>query len=210
MAGAALLHAIIHDHPFFNGNKRTSFVSAAAFLYQNGFRLTCRQNEAFQIVLKLAKHKLVDISASRYPDLADREMLELSQWLNQNSRRIEKGELVIKWHELKRILSKFGVEIQYTSGGGSFIDLTRTDSSPNKNSKRTTRRIRKPTILYTQVNFTADGRDVSRNTIRKIRKDLKLDEESGIDSRDFYSKGSGHDMIIHEYQTILDQLARIG
>lgn len=211
MAGAALLHAIIHNHPFSNGNKRTGFVSTAAFLYNNGFRLTCSQNEAFQIVLKVAKHKLINVPDLRYTDLADREMLELSQWLNQNTRRIEKGELVIKWHELKRILRKFNVDFKYNSGGGSFIDLAR-NVPPNTNSKRITRRDRrKPTSFYTQVKFTDDGRDVSRNTIKKIRKDLKLDEESGTDSRDFYSKsGSEFDMIIHDYQTILYQLAKVG
>ncbi len=204
MAGAALLHAIIHDHPFYNGNKRTSFVAMAAFLYRNGFRLTCTEDEAFRTVLLTAKHKLVNTVTS-YPDLADREMSKLAEWINQHSRTIEKGELVIKWRELKRILRKFEVEMEYTSGGGSFIDLTRT------HSESTNRRIRKrgQRRLYTQVNFTSDGRDVSLNTITKIRKDLKLDEISGTDSRDFYSKGSGLDMIIHEYQRILSRLAKL-
>ncbi len=32
MAGAALLHALVHDHPFHNGNKRTALVSLLVFL----------------------------------------------------------------------------------------------------------------------------------------------------------------------------------
>ena len=204
MAGAALLHAIIHDHPFYDGNKRASFVAIAAFLYRNGFRLTCTEDEAFRTVLLTAKHKLVNTGIS-YPDLADREMSKLAKWINQHSRKIEKGELVIKWHELKRILRKFEVEMENTGSGGSFIDLTRTHSE-SKNRRVRKSRQRK---LYTQVNFTSDGRDVSRNTISKIRKDLKLDEINGTDSRDFYSKGSAPDMIIHEYQRILNRLAKL-
>ena len=41
MTAAALLHSLIHKHPFHNGNKRTALVSMLAFLGLNRLLVTC-------------------------------------------------------------------------------------------------------------------------------------------------------------------------
>lgn len=58
MAGAALLHALIHNHPFHNGNKRTALVSLIVFLDKNGWVLTIGQDELYEYLLDLAAHNL--------------------------------------------------------------------------------------------------------------------------------------------------------
>ena len=55
MAGAALLHSIVHNHAFHNGNKRSGLVSLIAFLDRNSLLLTCSHDELFRLTLKLAK-----------------------------------------------------------------------------------------------------------------------------------------------------------
>ncbi len=40
-SAAALLYALIHNHPFHNGNKRSSLVAVLAFLDRNSLRPTC-------------------------------------------------------------------------------------------------------------------------------------------------------------------------
>lgn len=42
-SAAALLHSIIQDHPFHNGNKRTGLVAMLVFLDENGLFPTCNQ-----------------------------------------------------------------------------------------------------------------------------------------------------------------------
>jgi death-on-curing family protein len=46
MAAAALLHAIISNHAFHNGNKRTALVATLVFLDMNGFLLEGRRERA--------------------------------------------------------------------------------------------------------------------------------------------------------------------
>lgn len=62
---AALMHSLALNHPFFDGNKRTSIVSAARFLYINGYSLEFTQEQFVEFALKVATKKLdiVQISA---------------------------------------------------------------------------------------------------------------------------------------------------
>jgi death-on-curing protein len=46
--------AIIRDHPFVDGNKRTGFVLGALFLALNGYTLAASEEEATHAVLTLA------------------------------------------------------------------------------------------------------------------------------------------------------------
>ena len=86
-SAAALLHSIIHDHPFHNGNKRTALVSTLVFLDENGFFPKFDENEAFKIVMQLAQHQIVN---HQHENLADREVLAVADWLCQRCRLIEK------------------------------------------------------------------------------------------------------------------------
>ncbi len=56
MAGAAVAHSLIHNHPFHNGNKRTALVSLLVFLDSNNFMLACNEDELFRLVLQTAQH----------------------------------------------------------------------------------------------------------------------------------------------------------
>src|SRR6266508_3055171 len=59
MAGAALFHALVLDHPFHNGNKRTAVVSLIAFLDLNGSILEVEDDELFDYVVRVAAHRLL-------------------------------------------------------------------------------------------------------------------------------------------------------
>lgn len=60
------------NHPFVDGNKRTAFMSCAAFLLINGQRLTADQAEAAQVMLDVAAGA-IDVD-------------ELANWLKANTR----------------------------------------------------------------------------------------------------------------------------
>lgn len=51
---AALLHSIVCNHPFVDGNKRTAWVACEAFLLVNGYRIPLTDDEAFDLVLRIA------------------------------------------------------------------------------------------------------------------------------------------------------------
>lgn len=202
MAAAALLYAIINDHPFHNGNKRTALVSMGAFLYENGVQLTASQDALFKFVLKVSQRSIVARDA---PDRSDREVLAISRWIRDNTRLIERGERVLTWLKFKRVLTHYGVTWSHPRKGNR-IDLSRTCEEEERVGFRK-RKVKR--ILNCQVAYRDDGREVARNTIDHVRHELHLDESHGIDSAAFYDLREEPDDFIVEYQQTLRRLAKL-
>ena len=57
MAAAYTFH-LASNHPFLDGNKRVALIATIAFLGLNGYRLTCSDEEAADVVLDVAQGKL--------------------------------------------------------------------------------------------------------------------------------------------------------
>jgi death-on-curing family protein len=174
-SAAALLHSIIHDHPFHNGNKRTALVSTLVFLDENGFLPLFDENEAFKIVMQLAQHQIVNPQLEK---LADREVLAVADWLCPRCRIIEKGERLISFRKLRNILTSYNCEVEYTHDKVNFIRIVKEQGILLSKVKK----------LHIQVPYSGEGQDVPMAIIKKIRKELHLDEPHGIDSHDFYNK----------------------
>lgn len=199
MAAAALLHSIIHNHPFHNGNKRTALVAMLVVLDQHDLMLVCHEEALFRFVLRVSQHGLAPVGVNA---LADREVLEIASWIRQNSRRITRGERPIKWLRLRKILNGFGCTLEPAPGVGNRINISR-EITESRLFRR--RRI----ILRTQVAYGDEGREVDRNTLHKIRRDLALDEESGVDSDAFYVDSQSPRDFIFRYQRTLKRLAKL-
>lgn len=58
MKAGALVHGLLRNHPFVDGNKRTSMYSAMAFLELNGYRFDARPKEVVNFALKVENEKL--------------------------------------------------------------------------------------------------------------------------------------------------------
>lgn len=71
----ALVHSLILNHPFIDGNKRTGVVSALVFLEINGYSLDVTQNELMGMALKTIA-KVRDIEG-------------IADWLKSNSRKVK-------------------------------------------------------------------------------------------------------------------------
>jgi len=69
---AALLHALIKNHPFVDGNKRTGMISAGLFLRANGAELNATNKEMESLALKVAESKV--------------EVEQIAEWLQKHSR----------------------------------------------------------------------------------------------------------------------------
>lgn len=55
---AALLHSLIHNHPFLDGNKRTASVSTAVFLIKNNYDLKVDNKKFEATILAIAIKKM--------------------------------------------------------------------------------------------------------------------------------------------------------
>lgn len=70
---AAMMHSLIFNHPFQDGNKRTGTVSALVFLKLNDYDLVVSQEQLFQSALKI--------------ESKDWDVTQLSSWLKKHSRK---------------------------------------------------------------------------------------------------------------------------
>jgi death-on-curing family protein len=200
-SAAALLHSIILDHPFHNGNKRTSLVSVLVFLDENGFFPDFDQDEVFKLLLQIAQHGIVD---SSQPYLPDREVLAIAEWFVGKCRFVEKGERPLSFHKVRQILASYGCNVSPVTAGK--VNITRGVVEQSSWGIFGPRKKR----LQTQMPYSGDGREVPMSTIKKIRKDLYLDEHHAIDSHAFYSKEPPIQLpeFIARYRKTLDRLAK--
>ncbi len=197
---AALLHSLVHNHPFYNGNKRTALVSMLVFLDRNGYLLTCTEKDLFRQVLRVAQHRLVARSA---PDRADREVLAIAQWVCTNSRPIRRGERVLKWNELRRTLIKLGCTVGSPLPGNRLKIERHVEERWLLNIKRA------KTLRFT-AGYRNDGSEVGSGQLRELRKELWLDEAHGVDSDYFYGTDPREpDEFIAEYRGLLTRLGRL-
>lgn len=68
LAGLAGVYAagIVRNHPFLDGNKRTGFMLAAAFLERNGYRFEATETEAALRTLALAAGELTEAGYAKW------------------------------------------------------------------------------------------------------------------------------------------------
>lgn len=73
LAAAALLHSLVKNHPFEDGNKRTAYFSTMRFLYKNGYLLKGEEEKVIEF--------MVDV------DTKNTSVEEIARWLKQHSRK---------------------------------------------------------------------------------------------------------------------------
>lgn len=72
--GAAMMHSLIMNHAFVDGNKRTGTVSTLVFLELNGYKLIVSQENLISAALKV-RHKKWSLA-------------QISSWLKKHSKKI--------------------------------------------------------------------------------------------------------------------------
>lgn len=202
-SAAALLHSIILDHPFHNGNKRTGLVSVLVFLDENGFFPDFDQDDVFKLLLKIAQHRIVDPFQS---DLPDREVIAITEWLLGKCRFIEKGERPIPFRKLRKILISYECKVETVASGK--VNIQRFWIEPSRWGIMSVFQKRKN--LQFQMPSVEDGREISVQTIKKMRKELYLDELHNVDSHAFYDKEARTPLpdFIARYRKTLRRLAK--
>jgi death on curing protein len=60
---ASLLHSLARNHALVDGNKRLALAATIAFYGVNGMRLTLTNDEAYDIVIDVARGRLDDVPA---------------------------------------------------------------------------------------------------------------------------------------------------
>lgn len=202
LATAALVHSLVHNHPFHNGNKRTAVVSMLVFLdrHNQWLRDSVTKDDLFRWILQVTQHRVLPLGYA-YDFVADREVLAIAEWIRRNSRAIARSERPITWRRLRTILQKeYDCEV---TGRGTGVAIRRDVVSRGVFGRRKVER------RYFQFTPGGDGREVGMGTIKSLRRELQIDEEHGVDSIIFYGDEKSPDEFIEQYRGLLRQLAKV-
>ena len=206
LAGAALMHSLVHNHAFYNGNKRTALVSLLSFLDRNGVMLTCDQRELFRWTIRVAQHGVAPSNLSG--DRHDIEVVEMAKWIRANSRSIDKSERVVTWVVLRRRLRELGCDVQPMPNRGGRMMVSRNVQTTTKTLLGGSRQVTR--LAKYSVAYGGDGRQVGRSVIKDLRQQLQLSEEHGFDSEAFYGSSTAPvDEFIRIYRKTLARLAKL-
>ena len=183
MKAASLFHSIAGNHSFHNGNKRAALLSTLYFLSEHGYWVDrCDDDEMYEFTRKIAAH---EITANR-----NDEVPVISDWLERNSRRQQKGEKPMKLGELREALGRFGYELN---------DLGKTLEVLQDGS-----------VVASVLKKGAKGfEDYDPPYISELRKRLGLVAEEGVDSARFYGQKGIADELNVFMQLRLDVMKRL-
>ncbi len=70
---AALIHSMIQNHPFNDGNKRTALAATVRFLHINGYKICASHKEIIDFTLKIQKKNF--------------HFEDISTWLKKHSKK---------------------------------------------------------------------------------------------------------------------------
>jgi death-on-curing protein len=200
---ASLGFGLCMNHPFHNGNKRTSLVTMMCHLDRNDltFQEEIGQSSLYDFMLRIASHQIAD--AKMATDRSDAEVESIARWIRKRIRRIERGERVITFRKLRSILESF--QFEFEDPRNNTVDLVRYEKKSTWfGLRQTTKRVR---IL--RMAYPAGGQVVGKGLLRQIRELCALDELHGCDSQMFYDQQRPPDYFIAKYRKTLARLARV-
>jgi prophage maintenance system killer protein len=211
MNAASLTFGLCNDHPFLNGNKRTALVSMLAHLDKNEYCLPgVSQSDLYKLMLSIADHTLAGKpdprkkgdSASRCT--ADEEVQAIYDFIRKRAQRIESGERVVTYRQLRRILVRFGFSMENV--GDNSADIVRYEERATGLIGRHWMMQR---IVVERIGYHDEGSEVSKRDVALARKSCGLSEHDGVDSRAFYSFDATIDEFVNKYRRVLRNLARV-
>lgn len=205
LSAAALAYGICSNHPFHNGNKRTSLVAMLCHLDKNDLTFDERisHEELYDFMLRVASHGFAERVSKDKSDVSDSEVTNMARWIRKRTRRVENGERLITYRELKNILQVHGFSLEDPNNNS--IDVVKYEIEKSWLGLRSkTKRIR-----VMRMSYPSDGSTVGRGLLRDLRKRCGLSEKEGVDSKMFYAKARPADYFVSTYRGTLRKLARV-
>ncbi|MBI4999190.1 type II toxin-antitoxin system death-on-curing family toxin [Candidatus Gottesmanbacteria bacterium] len=74
LKAAALIHSLIKNHPFEDGNKRTAYFSTMRFLRNNGYEVVASSKEVVNFAVRI--------------DIKNLKLTEIARWFKSHSKNL--------------------------------------------------------------------------------------------------------------------------
>lgn len=199
---ATVIFGICNNHPFYNGNKRTALVAGLTHLDRNNVILDgVRREDLYELMLRVAKHTMSGLSAKDVGSkfgFWDLEVAAIGAWLDENARKLTKGERVITYGQLYRILEKFGYRLGDKKGNK--VEVL-------KSRRKLFGGVKFECVL--KIACPGNAYTISLNELKYIREKLELRESDGVDSTAFYDTQAVIDSFVQQHRMVLRSLAKV-
>lgn len=196
---ATLMFGLVKNHPFFDANKRTSFLASILHLQKIGRTPTMQQSDYEDLTVDIANNNLskYDYWEEAGISPSDREVYVISKFLKRGTRGIDLSTKTITYNKLKSIISARGLGLENPKGNK--IDLVRK-IDPNGDPYDKPKRI-------AHIGFHGWSKQVSKKDIDIVRDASKLDAKHGCDSQSFFNGLDDPMTLIRKYKDPLERLA---
>jgi death-on-curing protein len=195
---ATILFGIILDHPFHNGNKRTAIVTTLVHLDKNDITIiNTSEDELYQFLVDVAQHQIIKTSKHGKTHMEierpnqDQEVEAIAEWIRLHSKEIVKGDWPLSPRQLRRILGRYGYELDKPKGNK--INVYRIVNGKRKHIGNT--------------GYQNEKAELSIMAIKELRKLCRLREVDGIDSEAFYGEGVKISGFINHHRKLIKHLA---
>jgi death-on-curing protein len=200
---ATLCYGVCCNHGFHNGNKRAALVSLLCHLDKNNLTLKedVDQKELYSLMLKIASHKFAPKRDSH--DTSDKEVAAIAAWLKRKTRKLKKGERVVTFRELAKILRAYDIHLENPKN--NYIDVVKYEMKRKHlfaKKERVGRRV-------AHIPYPREGMEVGRKVLKTVREKCGLTEDDGYDSDMFYGEETSVCKFIFKYKKTLKRLAKI-
>ena len=205
---ATLLFGMIKNHPFYDADKRTAYLSTIHYLYSNGFILTVTERELEDLTVLVANNGLSKFR--RYKELRkkadDPEVRYIAHYLKQNTRMVDRKQYLLTYRELSNILKPYDVWLENPHNNQIDVMHWEDVEVPRRtvfHKKKTTKEIRRGCVL----GFPGWTKTVGHGRLKHLRKQLKLTPEDGVDSQSFFRGVDDMRVLLDLYEGALMRLA---
>jgi len=192
------MFGLIKNHPFYDANKRTAFLTAVLHLQKIGRTPTVSGEEFEDFTVHIAEGTLNKYhNYEQFSEKEDSDIIFMAHFLKKSSREIDLRSRFITYNELDGILRKRGMHLK--NPNGNRIDVMREldfDGSPLPSPKR-----------IAHIGFHGWSKEVSHKDVSIVREASRLDARHGYDSQAFYNGLDDPLSLIKKYKEPLERLA---
>jgi prophage maintenance system killer protein len=199
-----LFYGLVKNHAFHDGNKRTAFLILIYHLQKHNlqFRDKNKKEKIESLAVNLAANDL-GVNYERFKLFKDREDAEVKfviDYIERNTRRLDKRFYSVTFSEFDHLLKRFNVRLMNPHGG--YIDVCQLKvPRPFLGIK-----LKEKWCKMLRIGFTGWKRKVGMKALKETLKIVKLTAADGFDSEVFFRGADPLAVLIDEYNDPLRRL----
>lgn len=197
---ATLMFGLIKNHPFYDANKRTAFLTCILHLQKIGRTPKIQGQEIEDFTVAIADNRLnkYDPSLAEGETNPDKNVRAIAEFLRRSTRDIDLRPKRITYRVLQPVLRSHGLDL--LNPKGNRIDLCRVRNLETNQDINPPQRI-------AHIGFHGWTKEASDRDIKIIRSAARLDPVHGYDSQSFFYGAETPMELISKYQEPLQRLA---